>query len=287
MRRPVRLSDGVGRLISLFGQSIFLLTILLPLLWVLVSSFKTSQEVFANPWGMPASPQWDNYAKAWNQAQVGRHFWNSLFVTLTTLAVLLPIGSMAAYIFAKYPFRGSKALFSVFLTGMMFPNLLVAIPLFLLLRSLPGGDQGLVDTKTGLILVYVAYSLSFTIFVMTGFFEALPNELREAAMMDGCGHNATFWKVMFPLARPGMIVVGIFNAIGLWNEYNLAKPLIQSKENSTLPLAIADLTMNQQYQSDWGALFAAMVIVMLPVLIVYWIFREKIHQTMLAGAIKG
>ena len=106
-------------------------------------------------------------------------------------------------------------------------------------------------------------------------------------MIDGCGHAGTFWRIMLPLARPGILVVAIFNAIGLWNEYGLALVLLPSKENRTLPLGIADMAMARQYQSDWGALFAGLVIVMLPVMIVYWIFRDRIHETMLRGAIKG
>lgn len=105
--------------------------------------------------------------------------------------------------------------------------------------------------------------------------------------MDGCGHARTFWRVMLPLAKPGLIVVGVFNAIGLWNEYGLALVLISSKENLTLPRGIADIAMTQQYAGDWGALFAALVITMIPVMIVYWIFRDKIHEAMLAGAVKG
>ena len=145
----------------------------------------------------------------------------------------------------------------------------------------------MLDTKSGLVLVYVAYSLSFTVFVLTGFFQALPGELAEAAMMDGCGHARTFWRVMLPLAKPGLIVVGVFNAIGLWNEYGLALVLLSRDENRTLPIGIANLVMTQHYESDWGALFAGMVIVMLPVLAVYWLFRDRIHEVMLAGAVKG
>ncbi len=236
----------------------------------------------ANPWSLPKSLNWINYANAWNQANIGADFLHSLIVTIGTLAILIPIGAMAAYVLARYAFPGSKLLFGVFMGGMMFPNFLVVVPLFVLLNSL-----GMQDTLHGLIIVYVAYSLSFTIFVLSGFFQSLPGELAEAAMLDGCGHSATFFKIMLPLARPGMIVVAIFNAIGLWNEYALALVLIPSKANQTLPIGIANLTTSQQYQSDWGALFAGLVIVMLPVLIVYWFFRDKIHETMLAGAVKG
>lgn len=260
---------------------VFFLLVTLPLIWVTLSSFKTNPELFSSPWSLPKSPQWSNYPAGWN-AVGGRSFLNSLIATVVTLVFLLPIGAMAAYVFAKYVFPGSKALFAAFLGGMMFPNFLVVVPLFFLLKNL-----GLYDTMTGLILAYVAYSLSFTIFVLAGFFQNIPNELAEAALLDGCGHARTFWKVMLPLAKPGLIVVGIFDAIGLWNEYPLAMVLMSSPENRTLPLGIADLAMNQNYQANWSALFAAMVLVMIPVLIAYWAFKEKIQQAMLAGAVKG
>jgi N-acetylglucosamine transport system permease protein len=263
---------------------LFSATILVPLAWVLMSSLKSGYQIIGSPWSPPSlkNLQWVNYSHAWGEAGIGHYFLNSLIVTLASLAILLPIGAMAAYVFARYPFRGSKFLFGTFLGGMMFPNFLIVVPLFMLLASMK-----LYDTKSGLVLVYVAYSLSFTIFVMSGFFQAMPGELAEAAMIDGCGHSGTFWKIMLPLARPGMIVVGIFNAIGLWNEYGLALVLVNSEQNKTLPLGLANLAMTEHYQSDWGALFAALVIVMIPVMAVYWIFRDRIYETMLAGAIKG
>lgn len=260
----------------------FTLSVLLPLLWALMSSVKPGSEILGQPWALPSVLRFDNYGRAWGEAGIGRAFLNSLMVTVGTLIVLLPIGAMAAYVLAKYAFRGAKALLATFLGGMMFPHFLVIVPLFLLMR-----DLRMLDTVYGLIVVYIAYSLSFTVFVLVGFFVNLPDELAEAAMLDGCGHATTFWKVMLPLARPGLIVVGIFDAIGLWNEYGLALVLLPSEANQTLPVGIARLTMTQQYQSDWGALFAGLVIVMLPVLVVYSFFREKIHETMLAGAVKG
>jgi N-acetylglucosamine transport system permease protein len=262
--------------------ALFALSVVVPLLWVLMTSFKTGAEIFTAPWGLPHAPQWQNYVRAWQEAGIARYFMNSLIVTLATLAILLPVGAMAAYIFARYPFRGANWLFGAFLGGMMFPLFLTIVPLFLLLARLE-----LLDTLHGLTLVYVAYSLPFTVFVLTGFFQTLPQEMLEAAWIDGCGHARAFWKVMLPLAKPGIIVVGVFNAIGLWNEYPLALVIMTSDERRTLPLGIANLLMVEQYQSDWGALFAGLVIVMLPVLLVYWLFRDRIHETMLAGALKG
>ncbi len=262
--------------------ALFTLSVVLPLLWMTMTSVKSSPEIFASPWGLPTTPHWDNFANAWKAAGIAHYFANSLIVTTATLIFLIPIGAMAAYIFARYPFPGSKLLFGSFLGGMMFPQFLIIVPLFALMSN-----THLLDTKIGLTIVYIAYSLPFTIFVLTGFFQTLPKDLDEAAMIDGCSHSRTFWQVMLPLAKPGLIVVGIFNGIGLWNEYSLALVLANSEQNKTLPLGIANLAMVMHYSGDWGALFAGLVIVMVPVLIVYWFFREKIHETMLAGAIKG
>jgi N-acetylglucosamine transport system permease protein len=273
---------AVRRILVTTGLALFALSVVLPLLWVLLTALKTSPEIFESPWRLPAAPQWGNFAKAWQEAGIGQCFTNSLMLTVGTLAALLPISAMAAYIFARYPFRGSRLLFGAFLGGMMFPLFLTVVPLFLLLRTL-----GLLDRLDGLGVVYVAYSLPFTVFVLTGFFQTQPAELLEAAMIDGCSHAQAFWRVMLPLAKPGLLVVGIFNAIGLWNEYPLALVLISSNENRTLPLGIANLMMTEHYQSDWGALFAGLVIVMVPILIVYWVFRDRIHETMIAGALKG
>lgn len=264
-------------LLILFGISI-----VVPFLWVTVSAFKTSYEITASPWTLPAKPQFENFTKAWIEGQVGTNFLNSIIATLGTLAILIPTGAMAAYVLVKYPFKGSRLILNSFMGGLMFPNFLVIIPLYLLVARL-----GLLNTKLGLILVYVAYSLAFTVFVLSGFFEQLPNELIEASFLDGCSHSGSFWKVMFPLAKPGILVVAIFNAIGLWNEYPLALVLAGTKEVQTLPVGISNLTQTQQYLGSYGALFAGIVIVMLPVMIVYMIFKDQIQKTMLAGALKG
>jgi N-acetylglucosamine transport system permease protein len=270
------------RALTLIGVGLFSLAVVLPLVWVYISAFKTTNEIISSPWGLPESLQFGNFVKAWNESRIGQYFGNSLLICLATLAVLIPVSAMASYILAKFPFKGSQVVFGSFLAGMMFPQFLVIVPLFLLMLQ-----YKLLDTSHGLVMVYVAFSLPFTIFVLTGFFQALPDELGEAALIDGCTDAQTFWKVMVPLARPGIIVALIFNIIGLWNEYNLALILINTPEKFTLPLGLANLTNTNQYTADWGALFAAMVIVMSPVLLVYWLLKERIQQAMLAGAIKG
>jgi N-acetylglucosamine transport system permease protein len=264
--------------------AIFFACVAGPLLWVLVSSLKEASAIATDPWALPTSLHWENYGNAWNGSEInlGKAFFNSVIVAATTMAILIPISAMAAYALAKYPFPGSKVIFSSFLGGMMFPQFLVIVPLYLTMVHMK-----LQDTTYGLILVYIAFSLPFTVFVLHGFFQGLPDELAEAAWIDGCGHGRTFWQVMLPLAKPGLIVVIIFNMIGLWNEFNLALVLMTKKQGFTLPLALAKLSNTAQYTSDWGAMFAAIVIIMAPVLLVYWLLKDKIHEAMLAGAITG
>ncbi len=259
---------------------VFVFAVVFPLIWSLLSSFKTTLEIFGSPWSLPKSWSFANFSGAWQSENFGRAFGISLLVSLATLAILLPVGSMAAYVLSQFKFKGSQLILATFLGGMMFPNLVAAVPLRVLTSQL-----GFYDTYHGLVLVYVAYSLSFTIFVMHGFFESLPGELAEAAEIDGASLSRVFWKVMLPLAKPGLIVAGIFNGIGLWNEYNLSKILL-SEEHYTLPLVLANFVTKGNYDVKYGETFAGLVIVMIPILLVYWFFKEKIQQGMLAGAIK-
>lgn len=268
---------------ALYLALVFYATIVAyPMVWLLSASLKTSREIYEHPWRLPSTPQLANYANAWSEAGIGRCFVNSVFVTAVTMFFILLIGSMAAYALARFVFRGRAIIHGAFVSGMMFPVFLGIVPLFLLLRNL-----GMWNNYLGLITAYVAYSLSFTIFVLTGFFRQLPGELAEAGMIDGCSQFGVFRKIMLPLAKPGLVAAGIFNFFGIWNEYPLALVIIVSTELRTLPLGIAALLQQQQYETDWGALFAGLVLVMLPTLIVYLFFQRQITEGLTAGALKG
>ncbi len=261
---------------------VYAVIVIYPMVWLLSNCLKNSTEVFTNPWMPTLTPHWDNFPRAWNQISIGTCFVNSVFVTAVTMFFILLIGSMAAYALARFVFKGREVLQTTFIGGMMFPVFLGIVPLFLMLAKL-----NLLDNYVGLITVYVAYSLPFTIFVLTGFFRTLPHELAEAGMIDGCSQFTVFWRIMMPIAKPGLIAAGIFNFFGIWNEYPLALVIINRKELYTLPLGIASLVMQQQYETDWGALFASLVIVMIPSLIVYLFFQRQITEGLTAGALKG
>ena len=258
------------------------LVVVVPMLWVIFSSFKTDKEIFFSPWLPPAKLVFDNFVRAWSDAMIGKYLLNSLIVILPSIFFTLLFSAMAGYVLARFTFPGNRLIFYAFMGGMLFPIMLALVPLFFLLQSLQ-----ILDTHFGLILVYTAYSLPFTVFFMTGFFKTLPSELLEAAIMDGANNAQLFFRIVIPLAQNGLVSMGIFNFLGMWNQYILPLVLLTSSKNYVLSQGLAFLQHQQRYQSDWSGLFAAIVIVMLPTLIVYVIFQNQIQSGLTVGALKG
>ena len=252
----------------------------LPLIWAVVSSFKTDDEILNDPWSLPASPQVGNWARAWTEASIGRYFLNSVLVVGGALLLTMLLGSLVAYALARYEFRGNRAIYYTFVAAMFFPVFLALVPLFFVVQQL-----GLLGTYQGLILVYAAYAVPFTVFFLHSFFRTLPSEVAEAALIDGCSHFGVF-RVMLPMARPGLVAVGIFNFLGLWNQYLLPLVLNPDPDRYVLAQGLAALSVSQGYRSDWSGLFAGLTIAMLPVLIAYVAFQRHIRAGMTAGAVK-
>jgi N-acetylglucosamine transport system permease protein len=284
LKRPVfsGISGKIVNLIIYLVLGFWALIVIFPMVWTVVSSFKTDQEIFFSPWTPPAQLQWDNFVRAWSDANIGRYLLNSLIVILPAIFFTLLFSAMAGYVLARYAFPGNRAIFFAFMGGMIFPIMLALVPLFFLLNSLK-----IIDTFFGLILVYTAYSLPFTVFFLTGFFKTLPTELLEAAIIDGASHYQLFFKIVIPLSRNGLVSMGIFNFLGMWNQYILPLVLMTSNEKYMLSQGLAFLQHQQRYQSDWSGLFAAIVIVMVPTLIVYIIFQNQIQRGLTVGALKG
>ena len=289
-RRP-----GVGSRVLAFLPHLVLvawaLMIILPLLWTFLASFKNTTEIFSSPWTLPGSWRWENWSRAWTQAKVGRYFLNSVFVVAISTFFTMLLGSMAAYVLARYRFFGNRAVYYLFVSGLAFPTFLAIVPLFFIVRqmgTLPvvGPFIGL-NTYGGLILVYIAYSLPFTVFFLTAFFRTLPTSIAEAAMIDGAGHVRTFFRVMLPMARAGMVSVGIFNIIGQWAQYLLPVVLMAgAPEKQVLTQGIASISVSAGYAADWSGLFAALTIAILPMIAVYAVFQRQIQSGLTAGALK-
>jgi N-acetylglucosamine transport system permease protein len=258
------------------------LIVVFPMLWVIVTSFKTDKEIFLSPWKFPAKLIFDNFVRAWTKADIGLYFFNSMIVIIPAIFFTLLFSAMAGYVLARYVFPGNRIIFFGFMGGMIFPVMLALVPLFFLLQSFK-----ILDTHFGLILVYIAYSLPFTVFFMTGFMKTLPSELLEAAIMDGANNIQLFFWIVIPLAQNGLVSMGIFNFLGMWNQYILPLVLLTSRSKYVLSQGLSFLEHQQRYQSDWSGLFAAVVIVMLPTLIVYVIFQNQIQRGLTVGALKG
>jgi N-acetylglucosamine transport system permease protein len=284
----------LGLALTYLALGPYSLLILFPLAWLSYTSLKTTPEIFENAWALPKEPQWVNFRNAWygqsGEPGLGPYFVNSIWITVVSVTLILTLSAMATYALTRFRFRGADALLNLFISGMVFPVFLAVVPLFLLLNQtrIPVlAPKGFVNHYAGLVAVYVAYSLPFTVFVLSGFFRSLPRELEEASAIDGASRWQTFLRVMLPLARPGLIVAGVFNVIGIWNEYPLALVLLSDRTRYTLPLGLAQITQRQQYSADWGALFAALFLVMLPTMIVYLFFQKQISEGLTAGAVKG
>ncbi len=280
--RQIKIGDYV---INGFTQGLLLLWTLMvvfPFLWMILSAFKTDPEIIFGPWKLPHSLQWDNFSRAWTKAHIGRYFLNTLIVLSGSLTGTLLISSMAAYVLTRFQFFGRQLLFYLFLAGMMFPVFLALVPLSFLVN-----DLHLKGTYQGLMLVYIAYSLPFTIFFMTGFFKTLPSEVAEAATIDGAGQYQIFFQIMLPMAKSGLIAMGIFNFLGQWNQFLLPLVLMPDEKKYMLSQGLQYLAIQQGYGNDYSALFAALVITMIPTLVVYVLFQRRLESGLTAGALKG
>ncbi len=290
--RRARTTAGAGALNLLNGGFLLLWGLLttLPLLWAVVSSFKTNTEFLSDPWGLPMVARFDNFARAWTVANIGQYFVNSLIVVVISVPLTMLLGAMAAYVLSRYAFPGNRLIYFVFVGGLIFPVFLALVPLFFVVRNL--GNLPLVGEFLGLnslvslALVYVAFSMPFTVFFLTAFFRTQPTSVAEAAIMDGCSHFGLFFRVMLPMARPGLISIGLFNVLGHWNQYVLPVVLMNDPEKKVLAQGLASLAINQGYRGDWTALFAGLVIALLPVLIVYILFQKQVQAGLTAGVLK-
>ncbi len=256
------------------------ITYILPLLWVFNVSFKTNREIFTAPFALPENVTFDNYTFAWTAGNLGIATLNSFIVCVVALIFSTIIGSMAAFGIARMRWKGSKLVMTYFLTGMMIPIHCVLIPLFTRFA-----DFGLSDSLIGLVLPYITFSLPITIFIMTGFFTGLPNELIECACMEGANIFQIFFKICLPLCKTGLFVTGLMTFIGNWNELLLAMVFIHTDETKTLPVSLSKFV--GPYNTNYSQMFAAIIIAIIPTIIVYCAFSNKIVDGLTAGAVKG
>jgi N-acetylglucosamine transport system permease protein len=279
--RESRFKDGAVNVFSHAFLAVWALMTALPLLWAVLSAFKDDNEILTDPWGLPSHLRWDNFVRAWTDGSIGQYFVNTAVVLVGSLTLTMLLGATAAYALARYPFRGNRVVYFLFVGGMMFPVVLAFVPLFFVVRN-----AGLLDSLVGLMFVYTAYSLPFTVFFLHAFFRTLPTAISEAALIDGCGPFRLFFRVMLPMAKPGLISVGIFNFLGHWNQYLLPIVLLKDESKYVLAQGLAALAVHEGYRGDYSRLFAGLTLAMLPVLVVYAVFQRQIQAGLTAGQMK-
>jgi N-acetylglucosamine transport system permease protein len=273
-----------GGVLNAFSHGMLVLwavMVVMPLLWAVMTSFKDDKSIFSSPWSLPDTLHFDNWSRAWTDAHMGDYFLNTILVVGGSLIGTLVLGSMAAYVLARFEFPGNRFIYYLFIGGMSFPIMLALVPLFYVVNNM-----GLLNTIHGLILVYIAYSLPFTVFFLTAFFRTLPTSVAEAAFVDGASHTRTFFQIMLPMAKPGLVSVGIFNFLGQWNQYMLPTVLNTDPDKRVLTQGLVQLAASQGYKGDWSGLFAGLVMAMLPVLAAYIVFQRQVVQGLTAGALK-
>lgn len=264
------------------------LTVVYPLFWNLMSSFKTNQEFFINPWALPRelfTPGhniFQNYINVWNIVGLSVPFMNSLFVSVVSLVSVLVLNCMSSYACTRLNLKVGRWVSKFYLFMMFVPGGISLTSTFLHFR-----DLGLLDTRAAIILHNIAGSAVGTVLILSNFFETLPHELEEAAFLDGAGIMRTFWQIMLPLAKPGIATIGIFKFLGYWGEYTFSSVIIFDQSKVPLSVALYTLQATTQHMADWASLFAGMIIVLIPIMIIYLTFQKYIVKGMTAGAIKG
>ena len=268
---------------------VFALLILLPLFWVVMSSLKTTQEIKSNAFSFPKQFYFQNYVNAWNRASMGTYFGNSIFLTAASLALLVLLAVPCSYTLARFKFRGSKAISLIFMAGLFININYIVLPLHIMLFNFGkaiGIGANMTNNYFTVIVLYASTSLSFSIYLMNSYFKALSPSFEEAAKIDGCGYFKTFLYVCAPLAMPSILTVILFNFLSYWNEYILANTFLD-KAKATLPVGLLRIMRESKVADDLGRMYAGLMIVIIPVLIVYSFVQGQLTKGITVGGVKG
>ena len=250
-----------------------------PLLWVVSMSLRTTAEIFKSPYGLPSPAHWEKFADAWTKSNYATYFWNSTVTVVTAVILVTVIGAMAAHCLARYHFRGSRLVRFLILSGLVLPPQLLILALFQILL-----EVHLYNTLTGLVLVYVATHVAVTVYILEGFFAQIPQDLFDAARIDGYSDFEIFWRVTVPVGMPAIFTTVMLNFIILWNEFLFAVVLLTDDNKRTLPLGIMHFTGS--HQLDVGMAATGLMIAIVPIIAIYAFFSETMIKGMTAGAVR-
>lgn len=270
------------------------ISIIVPVGWVFIASLKTDTELYGNPWTLPPTGlHFENFARAWNEAKMGSFMLRSVVVTILALGLLLVIALPAAYCLSRFHFRGQKFLNTCFMAGLFINVNYIVLPIFLMLNDGNNwlkntfGSGFLLNNEFVLALVYASTALPFTIYLLSGYFATLPHDYEEAAYIDGAGYGRTMISIIFPLAKPSIITIILFNFLSFWNEYIISMTLMYDQNKKTLPVGLLNLFASSNSQQEYGKMYAGLVLVMLPTLILYMCVQKRLTEGMTVGGLKG
>ncbi|MGI5977480.1 MAG: carbohydrate ABC transporter permease [Candidatus Limivicinus sp.] len=268
-----------GRVVAYAILIIHLLVTLIPLYIMIVTSLKTNKEIFSSPLALPSSFNLDGYRKVLKLNDFPRFFCNSIFVTIISIIIYTLVSLLAAYAITRFRFRGSNAFYIYFLLGMMVPIRIGVLNMFEMFKKL-----NLTDSLWGLILIYSAMGIGFSVFIMSGFMRSIPKEIEEAARIDGCSSFRILWTILVPILKPAIATAVIYNFVPIWNDFYFPLIFIKNEKLKTIPIAVT--IFFGQFQTDWPTVFAALSLAALPALIFYFLMSKQFIKGLTAGAVK-
>ena len=292
-KNQINTGDRLYKIFIYVVLGLLAVLILVPVLWVVMASVKETVEHYGNPWALPTHLHWQNIVDAWNKADMGAYMGHSVLVTGLALVILLVVALPAAYCLARFKFVSQKFLNTCFMAGLFINVNYIVVPIYLMLSDgdkwLKGvlGNGFLLNNHFVVAVVYAATALPFTIYLLSSYFATLPHDFEEATYIDGAGYWRTMLEIIFPMAKPSIITVILFNFLSFWNEYIIIKTLVTDRDQWTLPAGLLNLMQAQQSAAEYGPMYAGLVLVMLPVLILYICVQKNLTKGMTVGGLKG
>lgn len=250
-----------------------------PLVWMIASSFKTNHDIFADPFALPRSFDLGRWVQAWRDGNLGSYVINSAIVSAVSVTGVLVLASMASFAFARFRFRGRSVLMAILGLGLLLP-----VQSYFIAQSHMFTQLALTDTRWALIIPYTAMGLPLATYLLTAFLSEIPDEMFEAAMLDGAGDVRMLVSITVPLLKPGLAAVGVFTLLSTWNEFLLALLYISDDRLKTIPTGL--LAFSSRYVTDYSMLFAALSIITLPLVVIYVVFNRQINDSVAAGSLK-
>ncbi len=286
-------SSLLSKILTYIPLILLSITIIVPVAWVFVASIKENQEFYRNPWSIPEGIHLQNFVDAWQKADMGSYMLNSVIVTALALVLLIVISLPASYVLSRFKFRTRGFWNTLFMAGLFINVNYIVVPIFLMLVDADaflrriGGQPFFLNNIFILAVIYATTALPFTIYLLSGYFKTVPKDFEEAAYMDGAGYFRTMVQIIIPMAKPSIITVILFNFLSFWNEYIISMTMLTKAELKTLPVGLMNLMAAQKSAVQYGQMYAGLVIVMLPTLILYMCVQKNLTKGMTVGGLKG